>query len=366
MLDKAINFNKKFRGSYIDSAGVLHEDWYSAEDLISFFHANWPQIGIGKKGTTDLDGLFTFIGYDPASPPERAFDVDTRVEALENWKPDSTGAAIDAAVNQAPSVQDAESAPLVMQKAAVTYDTDKITFTAKDVGPGGNNITVEASCRLSATLGNAATEITLTGEDGLYPGSQVPLVSVQIVQAATEASLLVSNAAGTITVRLPADVNNAPIDTNMGTVLAAIQDQMLPAGVLNGVIAGVTTGESYDPSATCVAGAAVPFTAADITVEENDGAVLILLAYTGTNFDDWDYVVTEVNDLVNSTLVTASAGAQSEAEPFEAITTKGGVNSRLCKAGQILYRTEGIIVCTEDTTAAETDTSKYMFFAKDA
>ena len=82
MLDKAINFNKKFRGSYIDSAGVLHEDWYSAEDLISFFHANWPQIGIGKKGTTDLDGLFTFIGYDPASPPEKAFDVDTRVGPL--------------------------------------------------------------------------------------------------------------------------------------------------------------------------------------------------------------------------------------------------------------------------------------------
>ena len=366
MLDKAINFNKKFRGSYIDSAGVLHEDWYSAEDLISFFHANWPQIGIGRKGTTDLDGLFTFIGYDPASPPERAFDVDTRVEALENWKPDSTGAAIDAAVDKAPSVQDAKSAPLVMQKAAVTYDTDKITFTANADGADGNDIDVVATCRLRATLGSGTTEITLVGEAGLHSGSTPPLVSVQITQAATEAPLSITNTAGVIVIELPADGDNNPINVTMANLVLAIEAEMESSGELDGVVADVDNGAGCDPAATAVVTGAIPFIAPANTVTENGNVVTIYLANDGTNFDNWDDVVTKVNDLENSTLVTASAGAQSEAEPFEAITTKGGVNSRLCKAGQILYRTEGIIVCTEDTTAAETDTSKYMFFAKDA
>jgi hypothetical protein len=292
--------------------------------------------------------------------------ISKRVESLETWKPDSSSAAIDAVVDKAPSAQNAESAPLVMQKAAVTYDTDKITFTAKAAGAAGNGITVEASCRLSATLGSGATEITLIGEDGLYAYSEVPLVSVQIVQAATEATLLVSNAEGVITVSLPADGNNAPISTTMDEVLRIILDEMLSTNALNGVIAGVTPGEGYDQNAKCVVSGVVPFKAAQNTVEGDYDTVMILLAYDGTNFHDWDSVVAEVNEDVNSTLVTASAGAQGFAGQFKAITTEGGVDSRLCKAGQILYRTEGIIVCVEDTTAAETDTSKYMFFAKDA
>ena len=366
MLDKAINFNKKFRGSYIDSAGVLHEDWYSAEDLISFFHANWPQIGIGKKGTTDLDGLFTFIGYDPASPPEKAFDVDTRVEALENWKPDSTGAAIDAAVDRAPSVQDAESAPLVMQRAAVTYDTDKITFTADAAGADGNDIDVVATCQLSATLGSGATEITLVGVMGLHSGSTPPLVSVQITQAAAKAPFSVTNTAGVIVCELPADADGIPINLTIKNLMAGIEAEMTASGELEGVIVEVEVGGSQDPAAVVTTTAAVPFTAAANTVTEYGDVVTIWLANNGTNFDDWSDVVTKVNNHANSTLVTASAGAQSEAGPFEAISLTGGVDSRLCKAGQILYRTEGIIVCTEDTTAAETNTSKYMFFAKDA
>lgn len=367
MLNKAINLNKKFRGSYIDSAGVLHEDWYSAEDLISFFHANWPQIGIGKRVTTDLDGLFTFIGYDPASPPERAFDVDTRVDALENWKPDSTGVAIDAAVDKAPSAQDAESAPLVMQKAAVTYSTDqKITFTANADGDAGNDIDIVATCQLSATLGEGPTEITLVGATGLHSGSTPPLVSVQITQAATEAPLSITNTAGVIVIELPADGDDNPINVTMADLFLAIEAEAKSDGELDGVLAHVETGVNYDSDATAVVTPAIPFTAADNTVTEDGNVVTIWLANDGANFDNWDDVVTAVNADVNSTLVTASAGEESEAGPFEAITTKGGVDSRLCKAGQILYRTEGIIVCTEDTTAAETDTSKYMFFAKDA
>jgi hypothetical protein len=292
--------------------------------------------------------------------------ISERVESLETWKPDSSSAAIDAAVVQAPSVQDAEAAPLVMQKAAVTYDTDKITFTAKATGAGGNDITVEASCRLSATLGSGTTEITLIGEDGLYTESLVPLVSVQIVQAVVEDPLSISNTDGSIIVSLPADESNDPTSVKMSDVVAAIQAQMLPTGALNGVIAGVTTGANYDPDATCVTSTAVPFTAAQYAVEEDGDTVLILLGYDGTKFEAWDNVETDVNTDENNTLVTASAGAQSEAEPFNAMPLTGGEDSRLCKAGQILYRTEGIIVCVEDTTAAETDTSKYMFFAKDA
>ena len=366
MLDKAINLSKKFRGSYIDSAGVLHEDWYSAEDLISFFHANWPQIGTGKKGTTDLDGLFAFIGYDPASPPERAFDVDTRVEALENWKPNSSGVAIDAAVDRAPSVQDAESAPLVMQKAAIAYDTDKITFTANADGDAGNDIDIVATCQLSATLWSSGAEIILTGKAGLYSGSTPPLVSVQITQAATEAPLSITNTAGVIVIELPADVGGNPINVTMADLFFAIDAETKSNGELEDVIEATASGSKPSPDAIATVTGAVAFTAADNTVTEGGDVVTIWLANDGTNFDNWDDVVTEVNADVNSTLVTASAGAEIEAEPFEAITTKGGVDSRLCKAGQILYRTEGIVVCTEDTTAAETDTSKYMFFAKDA
>ncbi len=292
--------------------------------------------------------------------------ISERVKSLETWKPNSSSAAIDAAVVQAPSVQDAEAAPLVMQRAAVTYDTDKITFTAKATGAGGNDITVEASCRLSATLGSGTTEITLVGVDGLHPDSLVPLKTVQIVQALTEAPLSISNTEGVITVSLPADEQGNPIIITMSDAVEEIIAEMQPTKALNGVIAGVTTGGSYDPAVKCLVTAAVPFTAAQNMVEEGDDAVLILLAYDGTSFDDWDVVVPDVNADLNSTLVTASAGAQSEAQPFEAITTEGGADSRLCKAGQILYRTEGIIVCVEDTTAAETDTSKYMFFAKDA
>lgn len=261
----------------------------------------------------------------------------------------STGTQIDAVVARAPTT----GAPATAQVAAkATYDTDRITFTAKDAGADGNNITVEASCRLSATLGSGTTEITLIGEDGLYPGSQMPLVSVQVVQAATEASLLVSNTAGTITVRLPAGANNAPIDTNMGSVVAAIQEQMLPTGVLNGVIASITKGTSYDAEATCVDGAAIPFTAASSAVEEYDDAVLILLAHDGTNFDNWDKVVTEVNDHENSTLVTASAGAEDFAEPFEAMSLTGGVDITAGAPGAIRYEADKIWISVDESTTS--------------
>ena len=352
MLDKAINFNKKFRGSYIDSAGVLHEDWYSAEDLISFFHANWPQIGIGKKGTTDLDGLFTFIGYDPASPPERAFDVDTRVEALENWKPDSTGAAIDAAVNQAPSVQDAESAPLVMQRAAATYDTDKITFTANADGDAGNDIDIVAICQLSATLGSGDTEITLVGVTGLHSGSTPPLVSVQITQAATEAPLSITNTAGVIVIELPADGNDDPINVTMANLVFAIEAEMESSGELDGVIVEIDVGGSFDPAAVATTTAAVPFTAAANTVTEDGNVVTIYLANDGTNFDNWDNVVTEVNLDDNSALVTASAGAQSEAEPFEAISLTGGVDITAGAPGAIRYEADKIWISVGESTAS--------------
>jgi hypothetical protein len=261
----------------------------------------------------------------------------------------STGTQIDNAVAVAPT----SDAPATAQvAAAATYDTDKITFTAKATGAAGNDITVEASCRLSATLGSGTTEITLTGEDGLYAGSTVPLVKVQIVQAARESPLVVSNTDGVITVSLPADENDDPIITKMSEVVAEIQNQMLPTNALNGVIAGVTTGEGYDPNATCVVSADVLFTAAHNTVEEDDDAVLILLAYDGADFEDWDSVVTEVNADVNSTLVTASAGIQNNAQPFEAMSLTGGVDITAGAPGAIRYEADKIWISTDESTAS--------------
>lgn len=264
----------------------------------------------------------------------------------------STGTQIDTVVTIAPTF----GAPITAQvTAAAIYDTDKITFTANDTGAAGNDITVEASCRLSATLGSGATEITLTGEDGLYLDSLVPLATAQIVQSVTEAPLLVSNTAGAITVSLPADENNNPIITKMDEVVAEIQNQMLPTNALNGVIAGVTTGASYNPDATCLVSTAIPFEAASSTVEEDGDAVLILLAYDGTNFDDWDSVVTEVKADVNSTLVTASAGAQSEAEPFEAMSLTGGEDITAGAPGAIRYEATKIWISVAESTASESN-----------
>lgn len=263
----------------------------------------------------------------------------------------STGTQIDNVVTIAP----ASGAPITAQVVAkTTYDTDKITFTAKDTGAAGNGITVEASCRLSATLGSGDTEITLTGEDGLYPGSTVPLVSVQIVQAATESPLVVSNQDGIIVVILPADANNDPIYIRMSDVIDEIQSQMQQGRALYGVIAGVTTGASYDPDAKCVVSSDVPFEAASNTVEENDNAVLILLAYDG-GFDGWETVVTEVNDDVNSTLVTASAGAQSEAEPFDAMSLAGGLDITAGAPGAIRYEATKIWISVAESTASESN-----------
>lgn len=292
--------------------------------------------------------------------------ISERVESLETWKPDSSSAAIDAAVVQAPSVQDAEAAPLVMQKAAVTYDTDKITFTAKATGAGGNDIDIVATCQLHATLGSGTTEFTLRGAEGLHSGSTPPLVSVQITQAAAKAPFSVTNTNGVIVCELPADADDIPINLTMANLMIGIEAEMDPNGELEGVIVDMDLGGSYDPYAVATTTAAVQFTAADNTVAELDDRVTIYLANDGTNFDNWASVAADINADANSTLVTASAGAQSKAEPFNAMPLTGGEDSRLCKAGQILYRTEGIIVCVEDTTAAETDTSKYMFFAKDA
>ena len=325
-----------------------------ATDLATVY-ASVETAGTGLNARTD--DLETAVGtYSGAA--DIATDLSTAEGDIDNLE-EAVGTysgkidiSTDLATVQA--VAPTTGAPTTAQvAAAATYDTNKITFTAKDAGADGNNITVEASCRLSATLGSGTTEITLTGEDGLYPDSTPPLVSVQITQAATEAPISITNTKGVITVSLPADENNAPIDTNMGTVFAAIQEQILfSTGVLNGVIADITIGGSYDPNATCVAGAAVPFTAADITVEENDGAVLILLAYDSTNFNDWEYVATEVNGHANSTLVTASDGAQSEAGPFEAMSLTGGVNITAGAPGAIRYEATKIWISVADSTAS--------------
>ena len=221
------------------------------------------------------------------------------------------------------------------------------------MGADGNAIDVVATCQLSATLGSGTTEITLVGEAGLHSGSTPPLVSVQITQAATEAPLSITNTAGVIVIELPADVNNAPIYTKMSDVVAEIENQILwPTGVLNGVIASRRLYYGYDPDAPCAAGAAVPFTAPANTVTENGNVVTIWLANDGTNFDDWDKVVLEVNADVNSTLVTASDGAQSEAGPFEAISLTGGVDITAGAPGAIRYEANKIWISVGESTAS--------------
>jgi len=306
---------------------------------------------ISTEEAAGITALETYVG-DYSSPAggkdsDIATDLATVYASVETAEADIVDLKGTAPVSGAPVT--------AQVSATATYDTDKITFTAKATGADGNGITVEASCRLSATLGSGTTEITLTGEDGLYPDSQVPLVSVQIVQSPAYGPLLVSNTAGVITVSLPADENDDPISTKMSEVVTEIQNQMLPTNALNGVIAGVTTGASYDPDATCVVSTVIPFEAAHNTVEEDDDAVLILLAYDGTNFDTWETVVTEVNADVNSTLVTASAGAQSEAQPFEAMSLTGGKDITAGAPGAIRYEATKIWISVAESTASESN-----------
>lgn len=247
-------------------------------------------------------------------------------------------------------------APKTTQVAAkATYDTDKITFTADAVGADGNNITVEASCRLSATLGSGTTEITLVGALGLHSGSTPPLVSVQITQAATEASLSITNTAGVIVIELPAGGGGYPVAVPMANLVLAIEAEMGSSGELDGVVVDVETGDSYDPAAIATVTGAVAFTAAANTVTEDGDVVTIYLANDGTNFDDWDDVVTEVNLDDNSTLVTASAGAQSEAEPFEAISLTGGVDITAGAPGAIRYEADKIWISVAESTASESN-----------
>ena len=303
----------------------------------------------------DSDALSLFIwdhsgGQDDYFIPE--ITVSFFTGGLSGHVLTSTGTQIDAVVAQAPTT----GAPITAQVAAkATYGTDKITFTADAVGADGNAIDVVATCQLSATLGSGTTEITLVGEAGLYCESTPPLVSVQITQAAAEAPFSVTNTAGVIVCELPADADNIPINLTMANLVAGIEAEMTASGELEGVIVEVEVGGSFDPAAVATTTAAVPFTAADNTVVEIDDTVTIWLANNGTNFDDWSDVVTEVNNHANNTLVTASAGAESEAEPFEAISLTGGVDITAGAPGAIRYEANKIWISVAESTANESN-----------
>lgn len=245
-------------------------------------------------------------------------------------------------------------APDTAQVAAeATYDTDKITFTADAVGADGNDIDVVATCQLNATLGSGTTEITLVGATGLHSGSTPPLVSVQITQAAAEAQFSVTNTAGVIVCELPAKADGLPFDLTMRGLKEGIEAEMTAGGELNGVINKIMASEeggSFDADAVATITAEIPFTAAANTVEEGRNDVMILLANDGTNFDDWDDVMEDVN--LNSTLVTASAGAESEAGPFEAISLIGGLDITAGAPGAIRYEADKIWISVEESTTS--------------
>ena len=314
-----------------------------------------------------IDALETHVG-DYSNP--KGTDIATDLakvygdiaKVYDDVETAETGLLARAAALEA--VAPTTGAPVTARAAAkATYDTDKITFTAKDAGADGNNITVEASCRLSATLGSGTTEITLVGEAGLHSGSTPPLVWVQITQAATEAPLSITNTAGEITIELPADGDNNPVNVTMANLVLAIEAEMESSGELDGVVADVETGDGYDPAATATVTGAVAFTAAANTVTEDGDVVTIWLANDGTNFDNYDDVVTEVNLDVNSTLVTASAGVQDFAEPFEAISLTGGVDITAGAPGAIRYEADKIWISVGESTTSISNWKKIPLWA---
>ena len=345
-------------------SGLANERLDVLEDWVGDYAA--PAKGSESDIATDLKKVYADVEADETGLLARATALETMIG---DYTPEDTDLATDLAkvygdvetagtgllarATALEAVAPTTGAPATAQVAAkATYNTDKITFTADAVGADGNAIDVVATCQLSATLGSGTTEITLTGAVGLYSGSTPPLVSVQITQAATEAPLSITNTAGVIVIELPADGHDDPINVTMADLIYAIGEATKSDGELDGVIAKVEVGGSFDPAAVAIPTAVVPFTAPANTVTENGNVVTIWLANDGTSFDDWVNVVTEVNDLENSTLVTASAGAQSEAEPFEAISLTGGVDITAGAPGAIRYEADKIWISVGESTAS--------------
>ena len=159
----------------------------------------------------------------------------------------------------------------------------------------------------------------------------------------------------------PAAFDTAPVFSQSAgtcTTGTGITEILWTSSVLGTAGDGATIAIVYDDEIT---GAKVTVEGTNITVSVEASGDPLLTTVTAE----------AVKDAVNGSepaaaLVTAVRTGGGGAVAEETVVTDGGLDSRICVAGQILYRSEGLVVCVEDTTTTEEDTSKYMFFAKDA
>lgn len=308
---------KKFLGVYQDTAGTMHENWFTIEEI-----RDWLAIHI----------------YD--SP-----------ELLIN----------------SPVMPVLDDPPAIATSASATYDTDKITFDYITGGVNGNGVNVAARVVVSATISSDTNELIIYGVPYAYAESDaLPLVSFEIVQSDTEAPLEITNTDGAIIVTLPADENGDPILISYQTLKEALESEIESGGVLDGIVAAVRPGLSYrEEDLTAVSTQRAILFECDTPYFIDDaanGIVTIYLGYTYETdhfefmgYDDIEALINGVDSGTPSTIVIASDGAASEAEFFR-VTLSGGIDGITATAGSMVMSGSTLYFAQTESTPEQTGT----------
>lgn len=308
---------KKFLGVYQDTAGTMHENWFTIEEIRDWLAAH-------------INDSPEFIINSPVMPV-------------------------------------LDDPPAIATSASATYDTDKITFDYITGGVNGNGVNVAARVVVSATISSEANELIIYGVHYAYAESDtLPLVSFEIVQSDTEAPLEITNTDGAIIVTLPADENGDPILISYQTLKEALESEIESGGVLDGIVAAVRPGLSYrEEDLTAVSTQRAILFECDTPYFIDDaanGIVTIYLGYTYETdhfefmgYDDIEALINGVDSGTPSTIVIASDGAASEAEFFR-VTLSGGVDGIRATAGSMVMSGSTLYFAQTESTPEQTGT----------
>ena len=204
--------------------------------------------------------------------------------------------------------------------------------------------------------GGAGGHVMLaTGEEIDYAAARAPSV-----QDNDSNPLQAAKANGTLTATgNPAALSTITIGTTTYTIVTALTTD--PSTVPYEVLRGASASDTLDNLIAAINGAAGAGT------NYSTGTVAHTLVDAAAGDGDRVTITAKAYGSAGNSIATTDTEPESGTDiAFGGATLDKGEDSRECVAGQILYRSEGLVVCVEDTTTTEENTNKYMFFAKDA
>lgn len=80
MLGKKLTGSKKIHAQYIDSAGVVHEDWYPLDEIVDYV----------DKSSEAIEDLKKWLGIEDKDPDRSTLSVEDRLPQIGNPQPEQT------------------------------------------------------------------------------------------------------------------------------------------------------------------------------------------------------------------------------------------------------------------------------------